>query len=296
MKTLPKPISEIYPFDNHYLEIGGGHRIHYLDEGEGEAVLMFHGNPTWSFYYRNLVLGLRDNFRCIASDNIGCGLSDKPQDYPYRLSDHIENAVELVEQLKLERFHLVVHDWGGPIGFGLATKMPEKVLSLTVLNTAAFLVDEMPVQLKICRLPILGPLLVRGLNLFARPAIFMAVTKPMETAVKAGYLFPYDSWKNRVATLRFVQDIPMNPSHPSYPVLKDIEVNLKNLADKPMLLCWGLKDFVFTDKFYEEWRRRFPQAEAHGFPKAGHYLLEDAGDEVLELVRNFLLKDGKGRD
>lgn len=249
---------------------------------------MFHGNPTWSFYYRNLILGLRDRFRCIALDHIGCGLSDKPQSYTYRLSDHIENAVRLVEHLNLQRFHIVVHDWGGPIGLGLATRMPEKVGSLVILNTAAFPATEMPLPLKICRLPLLGAILVRGGNLFARPALKMAVCKPLSKEVRAGYLFPYDSWKNRIATLRFVEDIPMNPRHPSFSVLKDIEKNLEKLSGKPMLICWGMQDFVFTEKFLEEWIRRFPKAISHRFSAAGHYLLEDAGDEVLKLVNEFL--------
>ncbi len=289
MKPLPQSIQKLYPFAHHYLEVEGG-RLHYLDEGEGdrEAVLMLHGNPTWSFFYRNLVLGLSDSFRCFAPDHIGCGLSDKPQDYPYRLINHIENVLKLVESLQLDRFHLVVHDWGGPIGFGLATRMPEKILSLTVLNTAAFLAGVMPLSLQVCRVPLLGDILVRGLNLFARPALTMATAQPLPQDVKAGYLFPYDSWRNRVATLRFVQDIPMNQSHPSYPVLRNIQVNLKKLKDKPMLLCWGLQDFVFTEKFLHEWTRRFPQAEVHRFPKAGHYLLEDAGEETIPSIREFL--------
>ncbi len=295
MKPLPKYLRDIYPFASHFLEFDGT-RLHYLDEGQGEAVLMFHGNPTWSFYYRNLILGLRDRFRCIAPDHIGCGLSDKPQRYAYRLSDHIENSVRLVEHLNLSRFHIIVHDWGGPIGLGLATRMPEKVGSIVVLNTAAFSATEMPLPLKICRLPLLGSVLVRGCNLFARPALNMAVCKPMSKEVKAGYIFPYDSWENRIATLRFVQDIPINPQHPSFSVLKEIEGSLEKLAGKPMLICWGMKDFVFTEKFLTEWMRHFPSAKAHRFAEAGHYLLEDAGDETLELVKEFLPAGIKDRE
>ena len=102
-------------------------RLHYLDEGAGEAVLMLHGNPTWSFFYRNIIRELRDSFRCVAPDHIGCGLSSKPQRYGYRLSDHIENLATLVDSLNLESFHLIVHDWGGPIGMALAERMPEAI-------------------------------------------------------------------------------------------------------------------------------------------------------------------------
>ena len=123
-EALPGDVRQLYPFDGRLYLLTNGHCLHYLDEGAGPPVLMLHGNPTWSFYYRDLVLGLRDHFRCIVPDHLGCGLSDKPQDFSYRLEDHIRHVEELVEHLQLERVHLVVHDWGGAIGMGFATRQP----------------------------------------------------------------------------------------------------------------------------------------------------------------------------
>lgn len=287
---LAQPLAE-YPFQPRYLDIDG-HRLAYLDEGSGPAVVMVHGNPSWSYLYRNLVSGLRARYRCIAPDHLGCGFSDKPQDYPYRLRNHIDNLERLLEHLGIERCVLVVHDWGGAIGMGWAGRYPERVKGVVVLNTAAFRSQRIPLRIAVCRWPLLGPLLVRGLNGFARAATFMAVTRPMRPEVARGFLAPYDSWRHRVAVLRFVQDIPMNAAHPSWSTLLAVEASLDRLCQCPLLLCWGGRDFCFNDTFYQEWRRRFPLAEAHYFATANHYVLEDALAEIQPLVENFLRRTG----
>ncbi len=260
----------------------------YLDEGCGLPVVMVHGNPSWSYLYRNLVASLRDRYRCIAPDHLGCGFSDKPQAYPYRLVNHIDNLERLLESLQVERCILVVHDWGGAIGLGWAGRHPERVAGVVVLNTAAFRSPRIPLRIAVCRWPLLGPLLVRGLNGFARAATVMAVTRPMRPDIAQGFLAPYDSWRNRIALLRFVQDIPMAPRHPSWPTLVAVEQGLERLGDCPMLLCWGGGDFCFNDHFYEEWRRRFPRAEAHYIKAANHYVLEDGFAEIRPLLVSFL--------
>ena len=135
---LPDWLRAIYPFDPKRFDTGRG-VMSYLDEGAGdEAVVMVHGNPTWSFYYRNLVLGLRGKIRCIVPDHLGCGLSDKPQDFNYTLGEHIRNLRALFDSLKLRKIHLIVHDWGGPIGLGAALAKPEQLGGVVILNTAAF--------------------------------------------------------------------------------------------------------------------------------------------------------------
>lgn len=171
---------------------------------------------------------------------------------------------------------------------GWAGQHPERVAGLVVLNTAAFHSDLIPKRIAVCRWPVLGEILVRGLNGFAHPATFMAVHRQMLHEVKTGFLAPYNNWANRVAVHRFVQDIPLNPSHPSWDTLTRVEESLDKLVDKPMLICWGGEDFCFNDHFYEDWRKRFPFAQCHYFPEAGHYVLEDALPEVLERVRPFL--------
>lgn len=266
----------------------------YLDEGSGPPVVMVHGNPSWSYLYRNLIAGLRDRYRCIAPDHLGCGFSDKPQDYPYRLANHVDNLDRLLESLAIERCILVVHDWGGAIGMGWAVRHPERVAGVVVLNTAAFRSDRLPLRIAVCRWPLLGPLLVRGLNGFARAATFMAVSRPMRAEIARGFLTPYDSWANRIAILRFVQDIPMNEGHPSWSTLLSIENSLHRLQHCPVLLCWGGRDFCFNDSFYQQWRLRFPLAEAHYFAAANHYVLEDALPDIRPLVDGFIERATQG--
>ena len=283
-----------YPFTPETITLDAGHRLSCLVEGSGQTVVFLHGNPSWSYLYRNVVAGLQDEYLCIAPDHIGCGLSDKPQDYPYRLGNHIDNLEELLDHLKVERCILVMHDWGGAIGMGWATRHPEKVDGLVVMNTAAFRSRLIPFRIAVCRWPLIGPLLVRGLNGFARAAIHMAVTGKMAPGVADGFLMPYDSWRNRVAIHRFVQDIPLAPEHPSWEDLVAIEEKLTTLLDKPMMLCWGGSDFCFTRQFYQEWLRRFPNADSHYFPEAGHYLLEDGFDDIFPLIKGFLNSCSRG--
>jgi len=279
-----------YPFQPQYIEVGN-HRLAYLDQGTGLPVVMVHGNPSWSYLYRNLVSHLQDRYRCIVPDHLGCGFSDKPQDYPYRLLNHLDNLEYLLDQLKIERCVLVVHDWGGAIGMGWGGRHADRVAGAVVLNTAAFRSPLIPFRISLCRWPILGELLVRGLNGFAGAAIFMAVSKRMRPEIAQSFLAPYDTWRNRIAVHRFVQDIPMDTTHPSWPILVAVEEGLANLSQVPMMLCWGARDFCFNDWFYREWLRRFPEAEAHSFKQAGHYVLEDAFAEIAPLVDQFLARN-----
>jgi haloalkane dehalogenase len=278
-----------YPFTPKTTVING-HSLSYLDEGEGPVLVMLHGNPSWSYLYRNLVSHLKNRFRIIVPDHMGCGLSGKPKVYPYTLRTHIDNVTILLERLGVENCSLVVHDWGGAIGMGWAIDNIAKVDKICVLNTAAFLSSQIPLRIALCRIPVLGKMLIQGCNGFAWPATFMAVTKRMTKEVAAGFLYPYDSWAHRIATHRFVQDIPLDDAHPSWAVLARIDNNLSKLQDKPMLICWGGKDFCFNDHFYHVWQRRFPDAKCHYFPEAGHYVLEDAFAEVAPLVEDFFAR------
>jgi len=282
---------EYFPFKRHYLQIGD-HKIHYVDEGGSDSskptLLMVHGNPSWSFYWRNLILALRSQYRVVAIDHMGCGFSDKPQDYSYRLSNHIKNLKALIQELKLQNISLFMHDWGGAIGMGFATEYPESISSLIIFNTAAFPSKRIPVRIAICRIPIFGKLAVQGLNGFAKAATFMATAKGMSRDIRKAYLKPYNNFANRIATYEFVQDIPMKPSHPSFSVLKNIETKLPLLKMKPMIILWGEKDWCFDQSFLATWKEKFPSAETHTFPQAGHYVVEDAHREIIPLVNDFL--------
>jgi haloalkane dehalogenase len=296
-----------YDFASHYLNIRGN-RLHYLDEGppHGEPVIMVHGNPTWSFFFRTLVTELRDKYRIIVPDHIGMGLSDKPDDahYDYTLSSRVEDLKTLLDHLAVNRnLTFVVHDWGGMAGLLYATRNPERIGRLIILNTAAFHLPprkRFPWQLEVCRTPVLGPLLVRGLNEFCRQAVRLCITRrPPDPEVVSAYLYPYNSWRNRISILRFIQDIPRRASDRVYSMVSEVESHLSQWRGTPTLICWGLRDFIFDHDFLATWRRHLPNATVHTFPDAGHYVLEDAGDEIARLLRCFLqdklgVQDSKG--
>jgi len=284
----------LYPFESHFFA-KNGLKQHYLDEGSGPVVVMVHGNPTWSFYYRDLVLALRDTHRCIVPDHIGCGLSDKPGDdrYDYTLARRIDDLEDLLDHLDLgSEINLVVHDWGGMIGMGYAHRHPDRIAKLTILNTAAFHLPQtkrFPLALWIVRNTFLGSFLVRGFNSFSLVASFICCRrKKLNGKLRRAFRAPYDSWANRIATLRFVQDIPLAPKDKAYAVVSEIEEGLHRFAATPMLICWGEKDFVFSTHFLDEWIRRFPNADVLRFHDGGHYILEDAAEEVIPRIRKFL--------
>ncbi|HVX15756.1 MAG TPA: alpha/beta fold hydrolase [Pirellulales bacterium] len=279
----------LYPFQSHWLDLDGL-RYHYLDEGEGEPLLLVHGNPTWSFYWRELTRALRGRYRVIVPDHIGCGLSDKPRHYEYRLARHIDNLRRLIDHLGLDGLTLLAHDWGGAIGLGAAVAAPARFRRFVLFNTAAYRSQKIPWRIRICRTPLLGELAVRGLNGFARAALTMAVAKHerMTPAVRQGLLAPYDSWANRIATHRFVQDIPLSPQHPSYATLESIERGLTLFSKQPVMFIWGMRDWCFTPHFLERFLEFFPDAEVHRLFDASHYVIEDAHELIVPLVEAFL--------
>lgn len=284
IKTLG--LEKAYPFRSQFLQLGD-HGIHYVDEGKGQPILMLHGNPTWSFYYRNLIQTFSTKFRTIVPDHMGCGFSDKPQDYEYTLENHIQNAYKLIRFLELSKIILIVHDWGGAIGMGLATRYPELFDKIIILNTAAFPSPHIPKRINLLRQGKMGEFLTRKFNLFAWPATFMTTEKPLPKAIKQGYLLPYNSWENRIAVSRFVQDIPMEKEHKTYKTLREIEAKLPLLKQKKLIL-WGGKDFCFNQHFFEKWISIYPDADAQWFANAGHYILEDAKDEVTQKIWEFI--------
>jgi haloalkane dehalogenase len=286
------PFKHLYPFVSHWFDLNGV-QYHYLDEGpqDAPAVIMVHGNPTWSFYYRTLIPDISKHYRVIVPDHIGCGLSDKPQEYSYTLEQHIQNLEHLIANLKLKQITLVMHDWGGAIGMGYATRHPENVDRFLVLNTAAFFVPRLPLRIRMCRIPWLGELLVRGPNGFAKAALVFATSQRQRFTheVKAGYLAPYNNWHNRIAIHHFVKDVPMEDNHPTRTTLDRIEAGLFRFRQHPMLIIWGADDFCFTERdFLPQWQKRFPQAEVHVIQNAGHYVVEDAYEQIIPLMLEFL--------
>ncbi len=284
----------LYPFEGKFITQRHGVRQHYLDEGHGPTVLMVHGNPSWSFYYRNLILSLRETHRCIVPDHVGMGLSDKPSDknYRYTLQSRLDDLSRLMNEAAPHGpVDLIVHDWGGAIGLGWALLNIPRVRRIVLLNTAAFLKPRdkaMPWQLKLGRDSMLGALAIRGFNAFADGATRFGTVRKLDPAVRAGLNAPYDSWRNRIATLRFVQDIPLDARDPAFSTLKSIDDSIHLLRDKPSIALWGMRDFVFDHHFLDEFEQRWPALKTTRFEDAGHYVLEDKPEAICAAVRTFL--------
>ena len=268
---------------------------HFLDEGQGEPVVMLHGNPTWSFHFRALVLALRDRFRVVVPDHIGMGLSDKPGDgqYRYCLQSRADDVTALLDHLGLDRgVTLIGHDWGAMIGMAWAVRFPERVARLVVLNGAAFRVPSdahVPAALHVVRNRALGALALRSSDFFIRTAARTCCTRrPLAAEVLDAYLAPYATWADRIALLRFPQDVPLVPTDPSYGLVSIIEAGLAQFLQTPALICWGDHDVVFPPRVLDIWRGHWPHAKVHRFPDCGHWVLEDAPDEIAAHVRAFL--------
>ena len=283
-----------YPFASNYIQVGPN-RINYVDESasgvdRGDPVLMVHGNPTWSFYWRRMINSLSPDRRVVAVDHLGCGLSDKPVDHEYCLQNHIDNLCVLVDQLDLKNVTLMAHDWGGAIGLGALLARKERFKKIVLFNTAAFAPPYIPFRIRVCRWPLVGKLGVQGLNMFAKAATFMATEQKggLPKPIAAGMLAPYDNWNNRVAIYNFVKDIPLSKSHPTWAVLERIESGLASVADWPIMMAWGMKDWCFRSECLDRLSRHWPDAEVHKIADAGHYVIEDAAEEVEQRVHEFL--------
>ena len=298
-----------YPFAPQRLEVRQDIALSYLDEGprDGEVVVMLHGNPSWSYYWRQLVLGLRDPalgkaYRCIVPDHVGMGLSDKPDDardasprYDYTLRSRVEDLTTLLDTLGITGpVTLAVHDWGGMIGMAWALRHLPQVRRLVILNTATFPLPPdkpMPRSLAFGRDSALGALAIRGFNAFAALASYVGVAKPMPPAVRRAYVAPYDSWRHRIATLRFVQDIPLRDGDPAWPLVEEAGRRLHEFADRPAFIGWGLRDFVFDRHCLAAFTAALPHAEVHAFADADHYVLEDKHAVLVPLIRDFLARN-----
>jgi haloalkane dehalogenase len=295
-----------YPFTPRRIEIRPGIWMSYLDEGgkpvegrDADVVVMLHGNPSWSYYWRHLVLGLRDSHRCIVPDHIGMGLSDKPDDaadasprYDYTLQSRVDDLTTLLDRLGITGpVTLAVHDWGGMIGFGWAlTHMPQ-VKRLVILNTAAFplpAAKAMPWQLSLGRDSRVGGFLIRGLNLFARGAAWLGTERRLPAAVRRAYIAPYASWRNAIGTLRFMQDIPLREGDPAWSLVAEAGRRLHEFAHPPAFIGWGLRDFVFDRHCLDGFRSALPRAEVQAFEDANHYVLEDKHEVLVPAIRAFL--------
>ena len=289
-----------WPYEPRWL-FTEGIRIHYVDEGprEGEPVVMLHGNPTWAYLYRRFMAALAEaGFRAVAHDQLGFGRSDKPTgEGEYSVQRHAAHFAALMEELELDGVTLVLQDWGGPIGLRWAVDHPERVRRLVLLNTwpggrHPDYPDGAPGPFKLLRARGAGELLVKRAHVFVRVFLFRGGThaERLGPSERAAYLAPHAGSESRTGVLAYPRLIPWDPGNPTWEVGRHNEENLHRLADKPVLIAWPLKDRGFRQRTLAMWRERFPEAEVHEIEDAGHYIQEDAHEQVIPLLLDFLRK------
>ncbi|HXE91592.1 MAG TPA: alpha/beta fold hydrolase [Terriglobales bacterium] len=288
--ALPAWLREMYPFRTASVTVHGK-RMSYVDEGAGDAppIVLLHGNPTWSFLYRNVIPRLTGRYRVIAPDHVGFGLSEKPDNLAYyTLERHIANFTALVEALGLKKITLVLHDWGGPIGLGYAVAHPENVARLVLMNTWAHLPHnpdayELHWGLRISRGP-LGSFTVRNLNLFVELALRMAVTRKLSAREFDAYRFPFPDAASRTGVLAFPRMIPLRESDPAGRTMSEIERGLAKIT-APADILWGKRDPVFGRLHAYRMRDNLRNAREPVFlDSASHFLPEDAPDALAEKI------------
>ncbi len=271
----------------------GGFDMHYIDEGEGEPVLMLHGDPTWGYLWREFIPALSAGRRVIVPDHMGMGKSDAPEGpYPYRLGRHIDNLEALVLSLGLSDITLVVHDWGGPVGLGFAVRRPELIKRLVLTNTWAFARwpgAPFPKLVEMIRSP-RGEQFVLEKNGYVGRAITGTVNYPEKITpeVMGAYTAPFPTPESRRALLCWSRDIPVDEGDPSWDDMAAIEKNLKLFENIPVLIVWGMLDPILPPVLLELWKSVYPHARAVEIPDASHFLQEDAPDAVLGAIEGFL--------
>lgn len=279
---------DLYPFTSRWLEVEGL-PVHYVDEGEGPALLFLHGNPTWSFLYRDVIRALRDRFRCLALDYPGMGMSAKPRDvgrddYGFTPAEHSRVVEGFVDALDLEDLTLMVQDWGGPIGIGFATRRPERVARLVIGNTWAWPAEEFDMKLFSAMFG-LGPgrFAVTRFNVFIERLLPMGCERELAAEVMAAYRAPFPTPADRVPIATFARSIVK-----ARPFLTEVVQNLDAVVDKPVQIIWGKKDRAFRKRELERWKRIFPDARVRVLDDAGHFIQEDAAGAIVEEIGELM--------
>jgi acyl-CoA synthetase (AMP-forming)/AMP-acid ligase II/pimeloyl-ACP methyl ester carboxylesterase len=275
------------PFQSRFVSVAG-YRMHYIDEGSGPVVLLLHGNPTWSFLYRNVIRELRDSFRLIAPDFLGCGLSDRTPGVRFKAIDRINQLEEFVTALGLTKFSMVMHDWGGPLGTGFLLKRLDSIDRIIYLNTTLTETESLPPIIKLAAFPVIGKALTRHTNTFVRLTTTMGAYKKLTPDVVEGYKAPYTTRQQRDAIWDFVDDIPFDASHPTYSQMVEIAAGLPKVAQKPVKIIWGLRDPCFHREMLSKVAAHFPQAEILEIGDASHLVLDDAPQVAIPAIKEFL--------
>ncbi len=281
-----------YPFTPRYFNIGD-FTLHYVDEGEGEPVLMLHGDPTWGYLWRNFIPCISETKRVIVPDHMGMGKSSVPKEpYPYLLKHHISNLEQLILDLKLSDITLVLHDWGGPVGMGFAIRHPERIKRIVIMNTWAFAkwpAGQLPRLLEIIRSE-KGESFVLKKNGYVKRALLGTANYPGKYTpqVLNAYLAPFPVPDSRLALLCWSRDITYDETDSSYGDMKQIENNLNLFTDIPILIIWGMLDPVLPITVLEKWLSVYPDAPVCKIEDASHFLQEDTPERVIREINYFL--------
>ena len=281
-----------FPFAPHYHSIEGVD-MHFVDEGSGEPVVMVHGDPTWGYLYRNFIPVLSQRRRCVVPDQMGMGKSANPQERSlYRLQQHRANLEALLLHLDLHDITLVLHDWGGPVGLGVATRHPERIKRLVLMNTWAFVPwpgGPFPRLLELIRSE-RGEAFVLQKNGYLEPALRGTTyhSEQLTKIVMEAYRAPYPTPESRLALLCWSRDIPVQETDVSYAEMKQIEQGLSQFSRTPILLVWGMKDPVLSVSVLHRWQQLYPHATTHELEDASHFLQEDAPERVVQWIEAFL--------
>lgn len=275
-----------YPFEHKTFSVGSS-RLHYVDEGRGAPIVFVHGTPTWSFLWRRLILALRGEHRCIAPDHLGFGLSDKPEAADYTPAAHAARLEDLIEHLELRDITLVVHDFGGPIGLSYALRRPKNVKRVVIMNSWLWSNADNPTIERSSRLlsgPV-GRFLYRRLNFSARfllPAAFADRSK-LTPSTHRHYLSPFSTPTERNAPWVLAREL--SGSNEWYAGLWAAR---GALGDIPALIIWGMDDRLMPKEHLARWQQALPHASVEQLPGVGHFVQEEAAEEVTASLRSFL--------
>lgn len=287
-------LGDLYPFQDRHVALSSGHAMHYIEAGRAglrrPTFLLLHGNPTWSFLYRNFVKPLSRLGRVVVPDHIGFGRSDHPEEPGYHtLERHISNLEEFAARLNLKRVIPVVQDWGGPIGLGWATRHPDRLAGLVVMNTWAF-TEKIPMRLppwfKAMKARGVGEYLYGRRNLFVESFIPRFTLTHLDDGVMDAYRHPFTSRSSRAAVVAAPRMIPTSPAHPDWATMDAIEKGLGKL-DVPARILWATKDPAFGMRFAHAFHETLPRAEAPRTFEAGHFLQEDVPDALVAEITDF---------
>ena len=274
---------DLYPFADRYADIDGA-RVHYIDEGAGPTLLLLHGNPTWSFLYREIILGLRDSYRCVAVDYPGFGLSTAAPGYRFTGAEHADVLEQFVLRLDLTDVTMMVQDWGGPIGFAAAVRHPERFAAFVIANTWAWPKTDLPTQVFSRVLGgAVGRRLILNRNLFVESILPAGVRrKTLPDTVMEAYRGPFPTPASRRPTAVLPREILA-----ARPFLEEVDRGLPRLGDRPALIAWPTGDPAFRGRERRRWQDLFPDHRTALLKGAGHFVQEDAPAEIVALIRGW---------